>query len=159
MDYTVPDVGDDAPDFTLEGPSGVTVSLKDLRGDSRAVLFFYPRDFTTGCQNQLVAAGEAIEQFQAAETMVFGINFGDADSHLRFRTSMNLPFELLVDEGMKVAGSYGVLNPDPDKPGEFLDSVNRTVLVVGKNGRILYRRAGAPPVEEILEAITSANDD
>lgn len=158
MDYSVPDVGDEAPVFDLEGSSGESESLGALKGANRAVLFFYPRDFTSGCQNQLLAAGKAVERFRDVDAQLFGINFADADSHLRFRTSMHLPFDLLVDEGLDVARAYGVLNPDPDNPGQFLDSVNRTVIVVGKDGRIIYRRAGAPPVDEILAAIESAED-
>ncbi len=158
MDYTVPDVGDVAPDFTLEGSSGETVSLASLKGRQRAVLFFYPRDFTSGCQNQLLAAAEAIDEFRDLDSTLFGINFGDADSHLRFRTSLHLPFELLIDDDLAAARDYGVLNPDPDNPGAFLRSINRTVIAVGKDGKILYRRAGAPPVEEIIAAIESAKD-
>ena len=159
MDYTIPDVGDVAPDFTLEGSSGESVTLSGLEGKSRAVLIFYPRDFTTGCQNQLAAAGDAIEEFRSVDTRIFGVNFGDADSHLNFRTSLSLPFDLLVDDGLEAARSFGVLKPDPDNPGQFLESINRTVIVVGKNGKILYRRAGAPPVEEVLDAIESADDE
>lgn len=157
MNYTVPDVGDIAPEFSLEGSSGERVALSDLRGVN-VVLFFYPRDFTPGCQNQLAAAGEAFDDFRAVDAILYGVNFGDADSHFRFRTSMNLPFELLIDEDMNIARAYGVLKPDPDKPGAFLRSVNRTVIVVGKDGKIVYRRAGAPPADEILDAIRTAND-
>lgn len=158
MEYTVPDVGDDAPDFTLDGSSGEQTTLSDLRGAKRAVLIFYPRDFTSGCQNQLVAAGEAIEQFRAVDAEPFGINHGSGESHLRFRSSLHLPFELLVDKELNVSRAFGVLKPDPENPGAFRDSINRTVIVIGKNGKIIYRRAGAPPPEEIIEAIEAAQD-
>ena len=158
MDYSVPDVGDLAPDFTLDGSTGEQTTLSELQGNQRAVLIFYPRDFTSGCQNQLAAAGEAIEQFRAVDAQPFGVNFGDADSHLRFRSSLGLPFDLLIDDELKASRAFGVLKSDPDNPGEFLNSINRTVIVVGKNGKIIYRRAGAPPPEEIIEAIESAED-
>lgn len=158
MEFTIPDVGDMAPSFRLEGSSGEIVTLDALRGTTRAVLFFYPRDFTRGCQNQLAAAGAAIEAFHVRDALPLGINPGDADSHLRFRSSMHLPFDLLVDTGLRTARDYGVLTPDPERPGSFLESINRTVIVVGKDGRIIYRRAGAPPVDEIIGAIDTAND-
>ncbi|MGD9710683.1 MAG: peroxiredoxin [Thermomicrobiales bacterium] len=159
MDYSVPDVGDDAPDFTLVGSTGEPVTLSQLRRSQRAVLIFYPRDFTSGCQSQLAAASEGLDEFRAVDAQPFGINFGDSDSHLRFRSSLGLPFDLLVDDELVVSRAFGVLKPDPEKPGEFLNSINRTVIVVGKNGKIIYRRAGAPPVEEIVDAIKAAEDE
>lgn len=78
---------------------------------------------------------------------------------MRFRGSLNLPFDLLVDDDLTVARRYGVLKPDPEAPGQFLPSISRTVVIVGKNGNIIYRRAGAPPVEEIVGAILTANDE
>jgi peroxiredoxin len=87
------------------------------------------------------------------------VNFADADSHLRFRSSLNLPYDLLVDEDLAVSREFGVLKPDPDNRGEYLPSINRTVVIVGKDGQIIYRRAGAPPVEELINAILTADDD
>jgi peroxiredoxin len=87
-----------------------------------------------------------------------GINPGDADSHLRFRSSLNLPFDLLVDDELEVARTYGALKPDPDNSGQFLPSISRTVVIVGKHGEVIYRRAGAPPVEELLDAVVTAKD-
>ncbi|CAN5764090.1 hypothetical protein BH24CHL4_BH24CHL4_06300 [soil metagenome] len=105
------------------------------------------------------AVREAIDAFREIDTEPYGVNYGDADSHLRFRSSLNLPFDLLVDDDLTVARTYGGLKPDPDKPGQFLPSISRTVVIVGKNGNILYRRAGAPPVEELVDAILTADDD
>ncbi len=70
-----------------------------------------------------------------------------------------MPFDLLVDEDLDVSSQYGALKPDPDNPGKFLPAISRTVVVVGKDGVILYRRAGAPPNEEILDAILTAADE
>ncbi|CAN5620366.1 hypothetical protein BH23CHL5_BH23CHL5_07500 [soil metagenome] len=86
------------------------------------------------------------------------MNQGDADSHLRFRSSLGLPFDLLVDEDLAVSHQYGALKLDPDNPGTYLKSINRTVIVVGLDGKIIYRRAGSPPPEEILGAIRDASD-
>ena len=157
--HAIPDVGDQAPDFELEGSTGETIRLSDLKGKSRAVLIFYPRDFTSGCQSQLAAAGEAIDLFREVDAEPFGVNFADGDSHLRFRSSLSLPFDLLVDDELKASRAFGVLKPDPENEGQFLESINRTVIVVGKNGKVIYRRAGSPPVEEIIEAIKSADDE
>jgi peroxiredoxin len=87
------------------------------------------------------------------------VNFADADSHLRFRSSLNLPYDLLVDEDLAVSREYNVLKPHPDRRGEYLASINRTVVIVGKDGTIIYRRAGTPPVEELINAILTADDE
>jgi len=107
----------------------------------------------------LSAVREAIDAFREVDTEPFGVNYGNADSHLRFRNSLNLPFDLLVDDDLTVARLYGVLKPDPDAPGQFLPSINRTVVIVGKDGRIIYRRAGAPPIEEMIDAVLNAGDE
>jgi thioredoxin-dependent peroxiredoxin len=107
----------------------------------------------------LSAVREAIDGFREVDTVPLGINPGDADSHLRFRSSLDLPFDLLVDDELAVARAYGALKLDPERPGEFLAAIDRTVVIVGKDGRVIFRRKGAPPSEELLDAILTADDD
>lgn len=94
---------------------------------------------------------DAIDAFRALETEPYGVNQADAASHLKFIEDQNLPFDLLVDEGLQVARAYDALRPEGDR-------INRTVVVVGKDGAILFRATGAPPPEEIISAIVEAND-
>ncbi len=94
---------------------------------------------------------DSIDDFRALDTEPYGVNPADADSHQMFIDHLNLPFDLLIDDGLKVAAAYGALKPDGT-------GINRTVVIVGKDGRILFRQAGAPPPAELLEAIRSAND-
>ena len=94
----------------------------------------------------------AIDQFRAVDTQPFGVNPGDAASHQAFINALTLPFDLLVDEGSRVAKAYGALKPDGS-------GIARTVVVVGKDGTIIYRQTGAPPPAEILAAIRAADDD
>lgn len=95
--------------------------------------------------------GETYGDFQALDTEVFGVNPDDAASHQAFITRQGFPFDLLVDEGRLVADAYGAVKPDGS-------GIQRTVVVVGKNGRILLREAGAPPPAELLAAIRRADD-
>lgn len=94
---------------------------------------------------------DAVDQFRAHDTEPYGVNPADAASHQAFIDELDLPFDLLIDEGLRVARAYDALKPD--RP-----SINRTVVVVGKDGRIIFRAEGAPPPAEILAAIAAAND-
>ncbi len=94
----------------------------------------------------------ATEAFRAVNTEPYGVNQADAASHLAFIQEQELPFDLLVDDGLHVARAYDALKPEGK-------SINRTVIVVGKDGRIIYRATGAPPPEEIIAAIVEAGDE
>lgn len=95
---------------------------------------------------------DAIDAFRVIETEPYGVNQADAASHLAFIQEQHLPFDLLVDAGLTVASAYGVVRPEGDRNV-------RTVVVVGKNGRVIYRASGAPPPEEIIRAIVDADDE
>ena len=94
----------------------------------------------------------ATEAFRAVNTEPYGVNQADAASHLAFIQEQELPFDLLVDDGLHVARAYDALKPEGK-------SINRTVIVVGKDGRIIYRATGTPPPEEIIAAIVEAGDE
>ena len=94
----------------------------------------------------------AVDAFRAIDTEPYGVNQADAASHLAFIEEQELPFDLLVDEGLHVARDYDALKPDGK-------SISRTVVVVGKDGRIIYRASGAPPPVEIISAIGEAEDE
>ncbi len=94
---------------------------------------------------------DATDDFRALDTEPYGVNPGDAASHKAFIDAFDFPFDLLVDEGLQVATAYDAVKPEGN-------AINRTVVVVGKDGRVLYREAGAPPPAEILAAIHAADD-
>ena len=95
---------------------------------------------------------DAIDAFRALETEPYGVNPADATSHLAFIQEQNLPFDLLVDAGLHVARAYDALRPEGDR-------IARTVVVIGKDGRVIFHAAGAPPPEEIVAAIVAADDE
>lgn len=94
---------------------------------------------------------DTIDDFRALDTEPFGINPDDAASHQAFIAANDFPFDLLVDEGRVVATAYGAVKPDGS-------GIQRTVVIIGKDGRVLYRAAGAPPPGELLAAIEAADD-
>ncbi len=91
-----------------------------------------------------------MDAFRAAEAIPVGVNGADAASHLAFIDAFSFPFDLLVDEEMAVAGAYGALKPDGT-------GIQRTVVAVGKDGRIVFWQQGAPPPADILAAIQAVD--
>jgi peroxiredoxin len=95
---------------------------------------------------------DAIDAFRAIDTEPYGVNEADAASHQAFIDELNLPFDLLVDTGFAVSSAYGALKSEGRR-------INRTVVVVGKDGRVLFYAHGAPKPEEIIAAIVEAEDE
>lgn len=143
------EVGSDAPDFEVQTSTGNPFRLSELRGNLRAMLVFYPKDFTSGCTDQLVEVRNDVDQIRRFDTEPIGVNPGDAESHEKFRATYELPFDLLVDEDRKIAEAYGSLKEDGS-------GVQRSVIVVGKNGKVVYSNTGAPSWQLVSDAIRAA---
>jgi peroxiredoxin Q/BCP len=106
----------------------------------------------------LSAVRETVADFRALDTEPYGVNEGDAASHQRFIDQLNLPFDLLVDEGLQVADAYDALKSEGTLIKRKVQRISRTVVIVGKDGRVIYRAAGAPPPGELLAVIANAKD-
>lgn len=145
-------VGMDAPDFSLLGTYGDRFTLSDNFGKKRTMLIFYPRDMTPGCRRQLHETSEAREYYAALDTDAFGVNQADAESHLRFIKDQDLKIDLLIDEDFQVSRLYGCMREGAVKMN------TRTVIIVGKNGKVIYRAPGSPPLEELLDVLSRATD-
>jgi len=141
--------GQDAPDFDLQDEHGNPVRLADFRGTSSVVLMFYPADNTPGCTAQLCAARDDYDRYQAAGVAVFGVNPGSVKSHQRFVEKHGLRTPLLLDDGARVSRAYDALMPIP-----LLTVVNRTVVGIGRDGKIRFFQRGMPSTETILAAMT-----
>jgi thioredoxin-dependent peroxiredoxin len=134
-------IGSTAPDFTLPTETGKKVKLSSLRGKN-VVLVFYPGDDTMICRKQLCEFRDAWPDVRGQNIVVYGVNPQSAESHREFRERYHFPFPLLVDDEQKVAALY---NSDGGM-------VNRTVYLIGPDGKIRYARRGMPRPEEVLEA-------
>ncbi len=105
---SVPSVGSMAPEFTLTSQEGAPVSLKDYRG-KWVVLYFYPKDFTSGCTIEAHNFQRDQAQYQQKGVVVLGVSVDTADSHKQFCTKEGLNFKLLADTDHKVSSAYGSL--------------------------------------------------
>ena len=105
-DNAVPQVGDQAPEFTLPSQDGTPVDLKDLRG-KWVVLYFYPKDMTKGCTIEAHNFQRDIAQYEKANAMVVGVSVDTPGSHKEFCAQQGLTFKLLADTDKKVVQQYG----------------------------------------------------
>jgi peroxiredoxin Q/BCP len=103
-----PAVGSMAPAFTLTSQEGTPVSLKDYRG-KWVVLYFYPKDFTSGCTIEAHNFQRDQAQYQKNNAVVLGVSVDSTDSHKQFCAKEGLNFKLLTDTDHKVSSAYGSL--------------------------------------------------
>ncbi|MGH9403458.1 MAG: peroxiredoxin [Terriglobia bacterium] len=103
-----PSVGTVAPNFTLTSQTGARISLNDFRG-KWVVLYFYPKDFTSGCTIEAHNFQRDLAQYQAKGAVIVGVSVDTADSHKQFCAKEGLDFKLLSDSSHKVSEMYGSL--------------------------------------------------
>src|SRR5450755_2423722 len=105
---STPSIGSAAPEFSLTSQEGTTVHLKDYRG-KWVVLYFYPKDFTSGCTIEAHNFQRDQPQYQQKGAVVLGVSVQSADSHKQFCTKEGLNFKLLADTDHKVSSDYDSL--------------------------------------------------
>ncbi len=123
-----------APDFTLQDQNGRHVSLSDFLG-KKVVLYFYPKDSTSGCTRQAVAFADLYNEFRAKGAEVIGVSKDSTASHARFAEKNNLPFILLSDPELKAIQAYGVWQ-EKKLYGKVSMGVVRTTFLIDENGCI-----------------------
>jgi peroxiredoxin Q/BCP len=129
-DSTMPAVGQAAPTFTLPSQIGEQISLDSYRG-KWVVLYFYPKDMTTGCTIEAHKFQDALPQFDAKNAVILGVSVDTVDSHKQFCTKDALTFHLLADTDHKVVSAYGSL-------GGFagIAMANRNTFLIDPQGKI-----------------------
>ena len=128
-------VGTKAPDFTLPDQNGELRSLSDLAGQ-RVILYFYPKDMTSGCTKQACAFGELYPQFREKGAVVLGVSKDTVASHKRFEEKHGLPFILLSDTEKEVIQAYDVWK-EKKLYGKVSFGVVRTTYLIDENGVIV----------------------
>jgi thioredoxin-dependent peroxiredoxin len=143
--------GDAAPEFTMDDQDGRPVSLSDFRG-RKVVLYFYPKDDTSGCTTQACELRDNVQTFDAKGAVILGVSPDDAKSHRKFADKYQLPFTLLVDEDHKVADAYGVWK-EKSMYGKTYWGNERTTFVIDENGRIAKVLPKVKPAEHVSQVL------
>jgi peroxiredoxin Q/BCP len=107
MEKTMLEIGTTAPEFTLPDQNGQMHSLSDYRGQ-KVILYFYPKDMTSGCTSQACNFRDRYPQFQEKGAVVLGVSKDTVESHKRFEEKQGLPFTLLSDTELEVITAYDV---------------------------------------------------
>ena len=128
-------IGTLAPDFTLPDQNGNMHKLSDYRGQ-RVVLYFYPKDNTSGCTRQACAFGELYPQFREKGAVVLGVSKDSVASHKRFEEKYSLPFTLLSDVEKTVIMAYDCWK-EKKNYGKVSMGVVRTTYLIDENGVIV----------------------
>jgi len=147
-------VGDLAPDFTAQSDAGAAVRLSDYRG-RRVVLYFYPKDDTSGCTRQACGFRDAYETIEAANAVVLAVSPDGVTSHKKFKDKFGLPFPLLVDEDHSIAAAYGVW-AEKSMYGKKYWGVVRSHFIIDAAGRLAdvqYKISPEASVSEALKAL------
>ncbi len=148
------EVGDKAPAFTLPTDGGGKVSLSELKGKP-VVLYFYPKDDTTGCTKEALDFSAAKAKFDRLGAVVIGCSRDSVASHDKFKTKHKLKLTLAADETGKVTDSYGVW-VEKSLYGRKYMGIERATFLIGPDGRIaaIWRKVKVPGhVDSVLKAI------
>jgi peroxiredoxin Q/BCP len=141
-----------APDFKLADQNGKVHKLSDYRGHW-TLMYFYPKDDTTGCTKEACAIRDMMPNFKKLKLQVFGISIDSVKSHKKFEEKYDLPFTLLADEDKKVVEKYGVWGQKKFMGREYMGTL-RTSFLVNPEGKIAKIYENVKPemhANEILE--------
>lgn len=145
--------GEKAPDFTLPTDGGGSVSLSALQGKP-VIVYFYPKDDTSGCTKQAIGFSESKSEFEAAGATIIGISPDSAAKHDKFIAKYDLTIQLAADEEKTVAEAYGVW-VEKSMYGKKYMGVERSTFLVAADGTIAkaWRKVKVPGhVDEVLAA-------
>ena len=149
----MPEIGENAPDFTLPSTSGADVTLSSLKPKA-VVLFFYPRDNTSGCTREAIGFSALKEAFAAENVEVFGLSKDDMKSHHKFVEKQELTVELLTDADSDVCEAYDVWK-EKKMYGKTYMGIERSTFLIDGAGKIaqVWRKVKVPGhVDEVMEA-------
>ena len=151
---TIPSLGQPVDDFELPATSGKIFRLSDFKDKAHVVLYFYPKDSTPGCTTDGQDFRDAYAQFQAAETVVFGISRDSLKSHENFREKQQFPFELLSDTQEVACQLFDVIKLK-NMYGKQVRGIERSTFLMDKHG-ILRQQWRKVSVKDHVAAVLAA---
>jgi thioredoxin-dependent peroxiredoxin len=143
----MPQVGQTAPEFSLPSQDGSTIGIKEFRG-KWVVLYFYPKDGTTGCTIEAHNFQQDLSKYDAAKAVIVGVSVDSTDSHKDFCAKQGLTFKLLADTDKKVVDQYGSLGAR--------GVASRNTFLIDPSGKIVKVWTGVNPnahSKEVLETL------
>ena len=138
---TQPAVGQPAPDFSLATSDGSQVSLKDFKG-KWVVLYFYPKDMTSGCTMEARNFQRDLSQYEKSGVVILGVSVDSPDSHKEFCAKEGLTFKLLADPGGKISAEYG-----STMQYQGTTMAARNTFIINPEGKIAKVYSGVKPAE------------
>jgi peroxiredoxin Q/BCP len=147
--------GAKAPDFALPDDSGGTLSLASFAG-KKLVLYFYPKDDTSGCTKEAIELEALRSEFEAEDAAILGVSPDSVASHVKFKAKYNLGFSLVSDEAKAMLAAYGVW-VEKSMYGRKYMGVERTTFLIDPAGRIarIWRKVKVPGhAADVLAAVS-----
>ena len=136
MQTTMPDKGQQAPDFQGQTQSSERIKLDDYRGQ-KVALYFYPKDDTPGCTKQACNLRDEYSRLQEAGVAVIGVSADDVESHQAFAEKYSLPFPLIADTDREILEAYGVWD-ERNLYGRKFMGIKRTTFLIDEDGTIVH---------------------
>lgn len=149
--------GDIAPDFTLPADNGTVISLAELKGH-KIVLYFYPKDDTSGCTVEAKDFSGLSGEFEKSGAIVIGASPDSPKSHAKFKSKHDLSVRLVSDEAKTMLQAYGVW-VEKSMYGRKYMGVERSTFLIDADGKIarIWRKVSVPGhAEEVLKAVQSS---
>jgi peroxiredoxin Q/BCP len=153
--------GDKLPRFSLPADDGSVVTNESLKG-RKTVLYFYPKDDTSGCTKEACDFRDAFPRFGQSDARIIGVSPDSVESHRKFKTKYELPFQLLADEQRQLANAFGVWKEKTMYGRKFM-GIERTTVIVDADGRVarIFPKVSVPghvsQVEEALRELTPSS--
>lgn len=146
--------GDKAPNFSLQADDGTTVTRDSFAGKN-VVLFFYPKDNTSGCTQEACDFRDAFPRFGKIDAVVIGVSPDSLESHRKFKNKFGLPYPLLSDENHKLADNFGIWK-EKSMYGRKYMGLERTTVIVDRKGRVarIFPKVKIPGhIQEVEKAV------
>jgi len=145
--------GDIAPAFSAMTNGGGKISLAELKGKN-VILYFYPKDDTSGCTKEACAFRDGFADFKKRGAVILGVSPDSVKSHDKFVKKFSLPFTLLADEDKKIAEAYGVWGMKIFWGRKYLGT-HRVTFLIGPDGRIKKIWPDVKPEEHAAEVLAA----
>ncbi|MFN8421030.1 MAG: peroxiredoxin [Anaerolineae bacterium] len=133
---SIPSVGQPAPELEMLNDEGKPTRLSDYRGQ-KVILYFYPKDFTSGCEFQACQFRDHHADISGRNAVVLGVSADGVESHQQFREALNLPFHLLVDADNTYSKAWGAYGERTRADGSTYQDIIRSQYVIDENGVLI----------------------